>query len=342
VDDLQGTMASPLLEKYQDGHREQVWQDLIQLGGAVRRPEYLSDAKAVARETMLRARQNVETLITRLHEIGYEFQTSEMSRYESSARMGQALQFAGGIADMAAALGALQNPQTSGLLSMIQKLTGKASAQKQSPPAPPPPAKDPLHHPDIWSRPDKKTRQELDQFEKTISGPLPLSLRAWCEEVGSVSLMGSHPALGLREGRSDQPVRVMMAGGPTRFASAAQKAGIEIISELPRSGNEVEVLGDPLVVQPYFDEWDDEDDLELDELSLAPDADHKANQSGGDPYTMKVPNAAADGMFLDGNNLHFVEYLRVVFRYGGFPGFANAKQRPSKELTFLAEGLLPI
>ena len=59
-------MAS-FFERYQSGERQQVWRDLVALGADVRRPEYLGDAQAVARETMLRARHNIETLIPRLH-----------------------------------------------------------------------------------------------------------------------------------------------------------------------------------------------------------------------------------------------------------------------------------
>jgi hypothetical protein len=44
-------------DRYQRGERVQVWSDLIALGEAVRQEPVYSDAVAVARETMTRARQ---------------------------------------------------------------------------------------------------------------------------------------------------------------------------------------------------------------------------------------------------------------------------------------------
>ncbi len=341
------------LQQYQDGRREEVWRELVQLGGAVRQPEHFEDARVVARETMRRARQNVETLIGRLHQLGYQFQTSEMDRFESHSKGNQALQFADGVMGAFSQQpgAAAANPHIGNLLSMMERLTGRMK-QREAPP-PPKPVTDPLNHPDIWTRPAKDAARRLDRFEKEISGPLPLSLRAWCEEVGSVSFIGSHPVLGVREGTVDQPTRMYFAGAndPTLkpmmapFLAAANRANIEVVGQIPApdaggdGGNSI-AYADPLVVQPCFDEWDGE--FAEGDLILAPDADHKANTSGGDPYGMQVPNPAADGVFLDGNNLHFVEYLRKAFRCGGFPGFARRKKRPEKELAYLAEGLLEI
>jgi hypothetical protein len=95
-----------------------------------------------------------------------------------------------------------------------------------------------------------------------------------------------------------------------------------------------------LVVTPYFEEWEECDGLT--ELALAPDDFHKANISGGDPYGMEVPNAAADGVFLDWHNAYFVDYLRTAFQWGGFPGWERSARRPQSELNYLAEGLLEI
>jgi len=59
--------------RYQQGEREQVWTELRNLQTAVREEPYFDDALAVAIETMQRVRRNIETLINRLKEIGYEF-----------------------------------------------------------------------------------------------------------------------------------------------------------------------------------------------------------------------------------------------------------------------------
>ena len=61
------------LDRYQGGEHTAVWAELNALGEDVRRPKVKEDARAVARETMRRARRNIETLIPRLREIGYNF-----------------------------------------------------------------------------------------------------------------------------------------------------------------------------------------------------------------------------------------------------------------------------
>jgi hypothetical protein len=64
---------SSLLERYVNGHCEQVWDELYALGSAVRRLDHVDDAMAVARETMRRVRANCQTLIPRLEALGWRF-----------------------------------------------------------------------------------------------------------------------------------------------------------------------------------------------------------------------------------------------------------------------------
>ena len=52
---------------------KRIWAELVSLGGDVRQEPLCSDAKAVARETMMRARQNIETLMGRLSSLDYQF-----------------------------------------------------------------------------------------------------------------------------------------------------------------------------------------------------------------------------------------------------------------------------
>lgn len=65
-------MAS-FLSRYQAGEHVQVWAELQALGEQVREEPLYSDALAVARETMRRVRYNIELLIPRLTELGYQF-----------------------------------------------------------------------------------------------------------------------------------------------------------------------------------------------------------------------------------------------------------------------------
>jgi hypothetical protein len=64
---------TPYLEHYKAGEHKQVWAELQALGAAVREELLYTDAMAVARETMRRARRNIEVLIPRLDAIGYQF-----------------------------------------------------------------------------------------------------------------------------------------------------------------------------------------------------------------------------------------------------------------------------
>jgi hypothetical protein len=62
-----------LLVRYLAGEYEPVWRDLVSLGADVRRPPYEEPAIEVARETMRRARQNVDVLVRRLRQLEYQF-----------------------------------------------------------------------------------------------------------------------------------------------------------------------------------------------------------------------------------------------------------------------------
>jgi hypothetical protein len=141
----------------------------------------------------------------------------------------------------------------------------------------------------------------LDELEAEI-GRLPLALRIWFEEVGQVNLDGRHPDWEL-----DYP--------------------------------------DPLVVEAPIDyireeyrDWRESGPAEF-ELALAPDALHKADVSGGPPYSMTVPDDGADGLLLgEPHETTFVNYLRIAFRAGGMPGFAD----PPDALTAIAGRLVPL
>lgn len=63
------------VNRYRQGNRKQVWQDLVSLDDQVRTEPIFSDAYAVATETMTRVRRNLEVLIERLDSMGYEFRS---------------------------------------------------------------------------------------------------------------------------------------------------------------------------------------------------------------------------------------------------------------------------
>jgi hypothetical protein len=241
---------SNLLERYLRGERRAVWAELAAYGDKVRQEPLLSDALAVARATMGRARENVELLVPRLEVLGYNFTYPKF---------------------------VLVPPE-----------------------------------PDVLNR--------LAALEK-LAGELPLSLRAWCEVVGSVNFTGSNPAW-------------------------------------PEE-DDLETFRDPLVVEPLlgvFDEyvyWQyglsegmfEGDEADRFPLSISPDEFRKAQVSSGSSYKVLVPNPAADALLE--NEWHettFVNYLRACFKWGGFPGFSRYSPTllPQDAVAYLTEGLLAL
>jgi hypothetical protein len=238
------------LERYQAGEREAVWAELVVLGPSVREPYLIDQAVEVARETMARARQNIEELHWRLQKVGYEF----------------------------------HDP-----------------AGAYLPPAP-------------------GVRRRLDRQESKI-GPIPLSLRAFYEVVGTVDFTQSRAQL-------------------VQYQRPERESAPELL-----------YLGeyDPLVVGPLGEQpepWS-----EAGHYFLACDEFHKANYSGGENYCVALPDARADfpisGMY--GIDEFFVPYLRATFTGGGFRGRIRdlgdrcVKDLPNLALTAkLADDLLPI
>jgi hypothetical protein len=75
-------------------------------------------------------------------------------------------------------------------------------------------------------------------------------------------------------------------------------------------------------------------------VPIAPDHYHKANISGGAPYEIALPDPRADAELLnEPHKLLFVDYLRLVFRHGGFPGYAGKDRDVPKEVAIPSKGL---
>jgi hypothetical protein len=65
------------LDRYVAGQRAEVWHELRQLGAAVREPDVVEEAQRVCDHMASRARQNIETIVSRLTEQGYRFHTND-------------------------------------------------------------------------------------------------------------------------------------------------------------------------------------------------------------------------------------------------------------------------
>ncbi len=130
---------------------------------------------------------------------------------------------------------------------------------------------------------------------------IPIALEAWCLEVGSINLMGSHPDWG--------------------------QSGYAFEN---RSG-EYPLITDPFVcelsasyIDYLYDEWlsTDSEDRDPFRLDISPDHLHKANISGGPPYQLDTYKPEVDPLVF---NQRFcaslVGSIRYAIRWRGFPGF---------------------
>jgi hypothetical protein len=156
----------------------------------------------------------------------------------------------------------------------------------------------------LYASPSRSVDSQIRQLEQ-VAGTLPISLRAFYEIVGSADWIGNHAHL--------LPASRSLCTDP--FVVLPIETALEMANDFGDEG----------------EKW----------ILIAPDALHKANTNGGDPYQVEVPNAAADGILqFECHHLYFVEYLRLVFRFGGFPGFEGFES-PPRELAKLRADLRP-
>ena len=297
-------MAS-YLDRYQQGEREQVWQELTALGDQVYEERLYADAYAVATETMRRARQNIELLIARLRKLGYAFEFPD----------------------------------------------------------------------DVFTPPEAELLEDMVLFEKVV-GRVPLSVRAWVEQVGTVNFIGTYPRLSSYDSSppmmqmGNQSIRIdsidmddmleqlnaadaIPENVRNMFSSFFQNVDIRnalkdaSLSEEPFA-DEDQVESDPLCVDfselsvDSYQEWQEYNaDIPF-QVEISPDILHKANISGGDGYAIIMPQAVMDAPLLNTNwrEFTFVEYLRFSFEWAGFPGLHEYDNADEKLLASLKEGLL--
>lgn len=143
--------------------------------------------------------------------------------------------------------------------------------------------------------PAPDVHEQLSEIEHAI-GEIPLSLKVWLEDVGSVDLTGSHPSW---EFEYTDPLVVDCQ-----------------LDEVVEEHRDREETG-----------WYATAGTTLFPLSLSPDYMHKADVSGGPPYFVGLPNRSVDALW-ENDTLHpqtlFVDYLRsALLEWGGFPGWAR-------------------
>lgn len=159
-------------------------------------------------------------------------------------------------------------------------------------------------------------------------GPLPLAYRGWNEFVGSVSLCGYHP---------DWP-------DPYKL-DALQVDSIGMTLEGAPAGQTMFSYWFQLLEEWKYDcrEYGEEKTGPL-TLDISLDDVMKGGYGGG-TYMMAVPCKNVDAPLLrERHKTTFVNYLRISFRWGGFPGFelVPEAERPVEQLAYLTDGLLEI
>ena len=353
-DDFSGMPT--FLERYQAGDHVRVWADLEALGDPVRQKRYLADAQAVANETMKRVRHNAELVVARLESLGYQFESGGESMGDMLEGMQRGMEQTDRYAEFVRQNPSTPNPNFPEFQAVLERLGLQNEAavasrlaareklnamQEQIRERATEPAKS-----QAIQAPSPRVADEIKEIEEWAGGPLPLSLRAWCEIVGSVSLVGTHPALSFQAERQAPMMFINpdfhrdAAGEVARLRAAGVKA--TTVLETPPQPP----LADPLEItcsinqQEPYDE--DEDEGLGRRLILGRDDELKAGISGlTDLYGIQVPSSGADAQFEDWHKTSFVNYLRIAFQWGGFPGWERYSQRPEKELAHLREGLLP-
>jgi hypothetical protein len=159
----------------------------------------------------------------------------------------------------------------------------------------------------IFQPPTSETLEHVVVLEQLV-GPLPLSLKCWFEEVGTVNLIGLFPGNKQADGPILDPLCVET---------------VEMVLHVVRIFMEI-------------GEWK-EDPL----LLLAPDGYHKYGYSGAGSYNMAVPCKAIDAPFLnEPHHTTFVNYLRICLKWGGFPGLERDNCLTQDEFDFLTKDLL--
>jgi hypothetical protein len=332
-----------LLDRYQNGECEAVWSDLESIGSAVYQEQYLTDARAVAEETMKRVRHNAELVATRLSEIGYEFATQKAVT-DQFQLIRNSLDFIDGLPSVFGQNASPLFPNLPGFPTVLQdfvkqqletlhkrrpEILEKLSATEENV----------RQEQSKWTAtervvvpPSPSIADDIAQYEAATGGPIPLSLKAWCEIVGSVHLTGTHPTLSFC-----QP-----PDGMLRFNRALHPSDVADFSNTPKALS----LSDPLDISPTFN-MDDADTFANSgttrRIILGCNDKLKARvDNTGEPfYSLDVPSpATADAPFRDWHDRNFVGFLRIAFDWGGFPGWERYTARPEKELAYLKEGLL--
>jgi len=165
----------------------------------------------------------------------------------------------------------------------------------------------------IFKKPDPKTPEKVLLLEQ-LTGTLPLSLKCWYEEVGSINLVGLFPSssdrdFGLEYGCILDPLFIYSIEMAIKMVTSYINKGV----------------------------WNRDPSL-----ALSPDNYFKYGYGGTGAYSIILPCKAFDApLLLERHHTTFINYLRLCFRWGGFPGLELDNQLKPSELASLIKDLQP-
>ena len=300
----------PLYRRYIAGEFREVWTDLAALGDAVWLDPVAADALAVCCETMHRAKTNIEILVGALEAEGYEFRPDVYSPYwRRSQKMQEWVESHDKSAQLVVA--SMQEP----LMKLPEPVRSQMNAErKRRLPSAMETARIFRDHRLGIVRPLVPANSPSWIWQLTSrAGDIPLSLRAWHSTVGGVNLVGRHPELA-PPGLECDPLFV-----------ASLKCAVDAC------GAWQEDHADAMERPPF-------------QMPISPPPSVKAGTgSEGSQYAVTLPSATLDAVIEnEPHGLDFVNYLRLAFEWGGFPGYADMPGNVPALVYRLKERLLPI
>lgn len=166
----------------------------------------------------------------------------------------------------------------------------------------------------VFKPPSRTANEQLAYLEQLV-GSVPLSLKYWYKEVGSINLVGLFSSVDQKEGMSRDDGCLL----DPLFIYPIDVV-IEMVHQQKESGA-----------------W-----LLFPSLALSPDCYYKYGLSGTGSYSIPLPCLCFDTQItLESSSTTFIDYLRSCFQWGGFPGLAYKKQLSDEMLHFLTKDLMP-
>jgi hypothetical protein len=166
---------------------------------------------------------------------------------------------------------------------------------------------------EIYFPPSPDIDQKIQELSR-LAGSIPMSLRFFYRMIGSINLTGTHKSFF----PEDYPEPLVIESFPY-FLDFSFPEWRERMKELP------------VKEQKKF------------RMELSPDYPQKTSGKGGLPYSIELPNPAVDAPYLEEwHKTTFIDYLRIAFQWGGFPGLKKSTFPPKEFLNAMTVDLAPL